>query len=127
MFVHLNQLEQAHQHINAAIGHAPDLMQNWILLALLEKKMGRLDNCFEICEKVISMDPNNAGAYELKGDLYKMNPSLIEEAFIQYSRAVELNPESSSGISSLGDVLKFKGKLNEALQHYKKALSLNVN
>ena len=72
------------------------------------------------------MDPTNAGAYELKGDIFKTN-QLIEEAFIQYSRAVELNPESSSGMSSLGDVLKFKGKLNEALQHYKKALSINVN
>ena len=60
------------------------------------------------------MDPDNAGAYEIKGDLYKNN-ELIEEAFIQYSRAVELNPESSSGISSLGDLLKGKGKLNEAL------------
>ena len=80
----------------------------------------------QICDKILSMDPNNERAYEVKGDLFKTN-SQIEEAFIQYSKAVQINPESSSAISSLGDVLKFKGKLNEALQHYKKALSLNVN
>ena len=72
------------------------------------------------------MDPKNERAYELKGDFFKTNLQ-IEEAFVQYSKAVQINPESSSAISSLGDVLKFKGRLNEALQHYKRALSLNVN
>lgn len=72
------------------------------------------------------MDPNNERAYEIRGDFFKTN-SQIEEAFVQYSKAVQINPESSSAISSLGDVLKFKGKLNEALHHYEKALQLNVN
>ena len=40
---------------------------------------------------------------------------------------MQINPESSSAISSLGNVLKFKGKLTEALAHYKRALKLNVN
>jgi len=48
-------------------------MANWVLLALLEKKMGRQDNCMQVCEKILSMDPNNESAYELKGDLYKTN------------------------------------------------------
>ena len=43
----------------------------------------------------------------------------------QYSKAVELNPESSSGMSSVGDIYKMKGKLKEALHHFKKALDLN--
>lgn len=99
-------------------------MQNWVLLALLEMKMGRHDNCLHICEKILSMDPLNECAYELKGDLYKTNQK-IDEAFVEYSKAVQLNPESSSAISSLGDIMKFKGKLSEALTHYKKALRLN--
>jgi len=72
------------------------------------------------------MDPMNEIAYEMKGDLFKGN-ARIEEAFVQYSIALQINPESSSAISSLGDVLKFKGKLIEALQHYKESLRLNVN
>ena len=102
----------------------PKIMQNWVLLALLEMKMGRHDNCLQICEKILSMDPYNECAYELKGDLYKTNQK-IDEAFIEYSKAVQINPESSSAISSLGDIMKFKGKLSEALIHYKKALRLN--
>lgn len=56
----------------------------------------------------------NVSAYEMKGDLFKTN-ALIEEAFIQYSKALSINPESSSAISSLGDVFKFTGRLTEAL------------
>jgi tetratricopeptide (TPR) repeat protein len=104
----------------------PKIMQNWILLALLERKVGRTDNCMQICEQVISMDPNNETAYEIKGDLFKYN-ARIEEAFIQYSRAIQCNPESSSAISRLGDVLKFKGRLREALDHYQQSLKLNIN
>jgi tetratricopeptide (TPR) repeat protein len=72
------------------------------------------------------MDPMNETAYEMKGDLFKGN-ARIEEEFVQYSKALSINPESSSAISSLGDVLKFKGKLTEALQHYKQSLRLNIN
>ena len=79
--------------------------------------MDRFDNCFDICENIIKMDPGNAGAYEIKGDLYKTH-RLIDEAMYQYSKAVELNPASSSGFSSVGEIYKMQGKLNEALLHY---------
>lgn len=54
------------------------------------------------------MDPNNESAYQMKGDLFKTNLK-IDEALAQYSKAVQINPESSSAISSIGDVLKFRG------------------
>lgn len=56
-------------------------MQNWVLLALLEKQLGRADNCMLICDKILSLDPMNESAYEMKGDLFKTN-ARIEEAFI---------------------------------------------
>ena len=87
VFVHMQQFELAHQHLNEAIKLSNDIMQNWILLAMLELKMGRQDNCMQICEKVLSMDPNNERAYEIRGDFFKTN-SQIEEAFVQYSKAV---------------------------------------
>ena len=37
----MGQLDIAHQHLNEAIKLSDDIMQNWILLALLERKMGR--------------------------------------------------------------------------------------
>ena len=88
--------------------------------------MGRNDNCMQICDKILTMDPLNESAYEIKGDLFKTN-ARIEEAFFEYSKAIQINPESSSAMSSLGDVLKYKGRLTEALQHYKQSLKLNLN
>ncbi len=49
------------------------------------------------------MDPMNECAYEIKGDLFKTN-SKIEEAFVYYSKALEINPESSSANRSLGEI-----------------------
>lgn len=72
------------------------------------------------------MDPRNESAYEMKGDLFKTNAKM-EEAFIQYSKALSINPESSSAISSLGDVFKMDGRFLQALQHYKQSLKLNIN
>ena len=62
-------------------------MQNWVLLALLERRMSRNDNCMQICDKILSMDPLNECAYEIKGDLFKTN-ARIEEAFVEYSKAI---------------------------------------
>jgi hypothetical protein len=49
--------------------------------------MGRNDNCMQICDKILTMDPMNESAYEIKGDLFKTN-ARIEEAFIEYSKAI---------------------------------------
>jgi hypothetical protein len=62
-------------------------MQNWVLLALLERRMGRNDNCMQICDKILTMDPLNESAYEIKGDLFETN-ARIEEAFVEYSKAI---------------------------------------
>lgn len=43
----------------------------WINLAYLEYKLGNVESCNMICEKVISIDPNNEKVFELRGDLCK--------------------------------------------------------
>jgi hypothetical protein len=62
-------------------------MQNYLLLALVDKRLGRFESCFQLCEHILSMDPMNEAAYEMKGDLFKTNHH-IEEAFVNYSKAV---------------------------------------
>jgi tetratricopeptide (TPR) repeat protein len=44
-----------------------------------------------------------------------------------YKQAIAVNPESHSANSSLGDLLRCNGKLREAIEHYKKALSVRVD
>ena len=63
VYTHMVEYEQATQHLNEAIKLSPDNMQSWVLLALVERKKGRQDNCMLICDKILSMDPNNENAY----------------------------------------------------------------
>jgi tetratricopeptide (TPR) repeat protein len=44
-----------------------------------------------------------------------------------YRKAIEVNPESHSANSSIGDILRNKGKLREAIEHYKRAISVRVD
>ena len=44
-----------------------------------------------------------------------------------YKKAIEVNPESHSANSSIGDILRNKGKLKEAIEHYKKAISVRID
>ncbi len=44
-----------------------------------------------------------------------------------YKKAIDFNPESHSVNTSIGDILKNTGKLKEAIDHYKKALSVRID
>ena len=75
----------------------------WIHLACIERDLGRIDICSQICDRVLAMDPNNEKAYELKGDLCKEH-GMMDKAFIFYSKAAEANPESSNAITNLAHI-----------------------
>ncbi len=66
-------------------------------------------------------DLTNEKAIELKGDFHR-SYNQFDQAYLFYKKAIEVNPDSHSANSSLGDVLKSNGKLREAIDHYKKAL-----
>lgn len=74
----------------------------------------------------MNFDHNNSKAIELQGDLhYKFGQ--FEQAYMFYKKAIEVNPESHSANSSIGDLLRFKGNFKEAVEHYKKALSVRMD
>ena len=47
---HVGDLDSAKHHFEQSVMLNPGIMQNWVLLALLEKRMQRYDNCMQICE-----------------------------------------------------------------------------
>jgi len=47
---HVGDLDNAKHHYEQSVMLNPRIMQNWVLLALLEKRMQRYDNCMQICE-----------------------------------------------------------------------------
>lgn len=51
----------------------------------------------------------------------------MDKAFIFYSKAIEMNPECSSSICSVANMYEMSGKLKEAIEHYKKAISVKMD
>jgi len=40
-------------------------------MACLDLKVGKLDSCMDICDRILSVDAFNEKAFEIKGDLHK--------------------------------------------------------
>ncbi len=55
----------------------------------------------ELLDKAISGDPQNAEFYNVKGTLYE-NQKDLDNAIIQYKKAIELNPEYPKGLFDVG-------------------------
>ena len=127
IYSHLDENEKAYSYRHQAISFDESNVLNWINLATLELKVGKGDSCMQICERILSYDPTHERAIELKGDLHH-SCGQLEQAFMYYKKAIEVNPESHSAMSSMGDILlRHGGKLKEAIEHYKKALSVRVD
>jgi Tfp pilus assembly protein PilF len=90
--------------------------------------MGRLDDAIEECHKAIAQDPdfgnpyNDIGAYLIeKGD--------FDEAIVWFQKAMQARRYESPAFPHLniGRVYEKKGRWTEAIDAYKKALTLNPN
>ena len=62
--------EKAYNYLNQAIAYDESTLTNWVNLAFLNLKVGRIDQCMMICEKILAVDPTNENAFQLKGDLF---------------------------------------------------------
>jgi tetratricopeptide (TPR) repeat protein len=126
VFLNQDENEKAYNYLNQAIAYDETILSNWVNLALLDLKVGRSDSCMMICERILSIDPTNENAFQLKGDLF-FRWEKIDLAFMFYKRAIEVNPESHRANSSMGDIFNCSGKLKEAIDHYKKAISVRID
>ncbi len=85
---------------------------------------GFLDSCLILANTAISFDDDVAEAYYWKGFYYRLNGDL-EEALINYDKALTINPNYSRAYSSKGYLLTWiqKDYIN-GINNYRKALRL---
>jgi tetratricopeptide (TPR) repeat protein len=69
-------------------------------MAYLKINFKEYDTVNTICEKINSLQPKNERAYEIKGDLFKEIGN-YNMAFFFYTKAIEINPESSTCMTSI--------------------------
>jgi tetratricopeptide (TPR) repeat protein len=70
IYTQLEDNNKAFEYLNQANSYDDTNIANWINMACLDLKVGRLDSCMQICERILLVDSTNERAFELKGDLH---------------------------------------------------------
>ncbi|WP_017295660.1 serine/threonine-protein kinase [Geminocystis herdmanii] len=80
----------------------------------------------DIYTKIIELNPNDATAYNNRGDAYEKF-KLSEKAIIDYTKAIELDPNNANAYNNRGDAYKKLEQYEEAIIDYTKAIELDPN
>ena len=93
-----------------------------ILLEIALKEQGKLDKAIEQAyDKAISIKPDYAEAYNNLGVALKRTRQASQEAITQaYDKAISIKPDYAESYNNMGNALKEQGKLEEAIEAYKK-------
>ncbi len=95
--------------------------------AVMLKKMGEEKLAEEMYRKAIALDPYFYTARHNLGVLLLGENRLLEEAEVQFRKAVEINPEYSLGYSSLASYLYIQGDTIGAREMLRKAVEVDSN
>ena len=102
-------------------GYNPDLLY---ARAMVAEKIGRLDILEEDLRTILEQDPENAMALNALGYTLADSTDRHEEAYELIKKALELRPTDFYILDSMGWVLYRLGRLDEAIEYLRKALSI---
>jgi protein O-GlcNAc transferase len=119
----LGEFDEAVNSFENAINIKPDYIEAQYSLALIFHQTGNIDSIKHL-EKVITLKPNFAEAYNILGVELKAVGQL-NEAVKSYKKAIEINQNYAEAYNNLGNVLMDLDLLNDAVQAYKSALAIN--
>ena len=94
-----------------------------ILEGLQYDEKGDFDNAIISFDKAIKIDPNNAFAYNQKGNvLFKLGKS--EDAMDTFNLVIKIDPNNAFAYNQKGNVLFKLGKSEDAIQCYERSLQI---
>ena len=102
-------------------GFNPDLLY---ARAMVAEKIGRLDMLEKDLRAILEHDPENAMALNALGYTLADSTDRYAEAYELIKKALELRPTDFYILDSMGWVLYRLGRLDEAIEHLRKALSI---
>jgi tetratricopeptide (TPR) repeat protein len=77
------------------------------------KMLGDYEKALEIYDRVIEMDPRNARAYHVKGNIYDLT-GRYDEAITSYNAALERDPLNAETWYNKGVTLRKMGRKDES-------------
>jgi TolB-like protein/cytochrome c-type biogenesis protein CcmH/NrfG len=78
----------------------------------------------ELAHKAVALDPNDAGCRWVLANLLAYERSFAESE-AEFARAIELDPNEADTWATLSDIAVLAGRVEEGLEHIRKALRLN--
>jgi TolB-like protein/Flp pilus assembly protein TadD len=87
--------------------------------SLLANSLGRFDQAIAYAQAVVARDPQNAGGYVMLGSAYRF-AGRPDDGLASYQQAEKLSPRYVTLHDSMSDVLRAKGRFEEALAEAKK-------
>ena len=80
----------------------------------------------EICRKLLSLEPNNA-SHHVSLAMHQTKLKELDEAILNFRKAIELNPGSFQAYHYLGNALVQKADKSAAAKAYEKAIEIRPN
>ncbi len=116
---------EAFQVYNGALADYPNDTDLLYSRAMLAEKMDDLETVERDLRSILSREPNNADALNALGYTLADRTDRYEEAYALVKRAYELKPDDYYVIDSMGWALYRLGRIQEALVHLRRAMSMN--
>ncbi len=125
IYLALQNADEAGKNFDKAIALKSDYADVMTQKAIMLEQQGKNDEAIAMAELALQTNPYNNidGVYQL-GRLY-YNAGKIDQAIAQFSAIVEIMPNHSNALYSLGLAYSKKGDKTLALRFFEKVLSLN--
>jgi tetratricopeptide (TPR) repeat protein len=123
----LNNYDKAINSFEQAIEHYKETEKQldiYNLIIELKIKEGADEEAIDLCNKVFEIDPENAGANFLSGEIY-FSRRYYELALERYLAAVEEKPDLIQALINIGQIYVFKNELHKALNIYNRVLEFD--
>ena len=75
------------------------------------------------CNLLLKKFPNSAKLYNIQGIAYNGLRN-FDTAIVCYNKALRINPDYAEAYNNLGNTLKIKGNLKDAIDSFKKSIIL---
>ena len=82
--------------------------------------------CLSLVACIAFVTGQDAEAYVLRGDWYSDSEN-YEQAFSEYNRAIEIDPQYADAYNARGGVYYGEGEFDKAIADFDKAITINPN
>ncbi len=119
-------LAAAERELKTAVNLAPGLEGPALALAALDRSQGRSAPEIEHARLAVATSPRSAQAHYALGNALA-SARRLDEAEAEYREALRLQPKSAGAEENLGVLYKWRGRLDLAIPHFRRAHELDAD